>query len=191
MGQFMNIFPIPWEEALEGCRLSIENAERLAEDSIILQRNGRLQSAYCISLDAWEELGKAVLLYRYYKTKQPITEGDWYQILRDHKRKRIAMGNSMDLFEDGPQKSVNELKDSLATVLKEKRDRKWFALERGVGVHVDWVGGEKPWESPCKVDEAWFRTVPLDSDYWARSTQSICKTLKRNIDDYMNTVSAC
>lgn len=84
----MDIFPIPWEDTLEGCRLSIENAERLAEDSQVLRASSRLQTAYSVSLDAWEELGKAVLLYRYYKAKEPVSKDDWYQILHDHKEAR-------------------------------------------------------------------------------------------------------
>ena len=60
MPDLMSVFPIPWQETLEGCRLSIENAERLAQDSQVLRADGRLQTAYSVSLDAWEEMGKAI-----------------------------------------------------------------------------------------------------------------------------------
>jgi len=184
----MDIFPIPWEETLEGCRLSIENAERLVEDSQILKRNGRIQSAYSVSLDAWEELGKAILLYRYYKTKEPVSSDDWKRILRDHKRKRVAWVNSMDLlYGTTIPKSVADLKQDLERTLHEEGSSSWFNLERDVGVYVDWVGGEHGWRSPCKIGYPWFESEawmrPLfDSDYWAANTRLICDQLKETIN---------
>lgn len=117
----METFPIPWTKALEGCRLAIENAERLAEDSRVLRRNDRLQSSYSVSLDAWEELGKTALLLRYYKQKENISREDWFEVLRDHKSKRVAYVHSMDiLYGSTPPKSVKELKHDLEKATGEK-----------------------------------------------------------------------
>jgi AbiV family abortive infection protein len=180
----MGIFPIPWEETLEGCRLSIENAERLVEDSLVLRGSGRLQSAYSVSLDAWEELGKAILLYRFFSAKEPVLENDWKRILTDHKSKRVAFVNNVDLlYGPAPTKSVTELKDSLKDALKERADRSWFSLEREVGVYVDWVGGEDRWRSPCRIDEWWFASIPFDARYWANSAKAICRRLKELTKD--------
>jgi AbiV family abortive infection protein len=174
----METFPIPWTKALEGCRLAIENAERLAKDSLVLRRNGRLQSAYSVSLDAWEELGKAVLLFRYYKHKEDISEKDWFEVLRDHKSKRVAYVNSMDiLYGSSPPKSVKQLKHDLEKTTEEKRWRDWFSLEREIRVHVDWVGLKEHahWQSPCKIDKRWFGSIPFDSLYWTVSVRAQCK----------------
>jgi AbiV family abortive infection protein len=170
----METFPIPWTEALEGCRLAIDNAERLAEDSEVLRRNDRLQSAYSVSLDAWEELGKAIVLFRYYQQKKNISEGDWFQVLRDHKSKRVAYVKIMDsLYGSTPPMSIEQLKHEIKKVTEEKKWRKWFTLERQVGVHVDWVGAH--WRSPCRIDKEWFGTFPFNSEYWAFSVKASCK----------------
>jgi AbiV family abortive infection protein len=148
MPDLMSVFPIPWQETLEGCRLSIENAERLAQDSQVLRADGRLQTAYSVSLDAWEEMGKAILLYRYYKTKEPVSQNDWYKILHDHKHKRVAWINSMDLlYGTTPPKSITQLKPDLEKAIQEGDLKNWFNLEREVGVHVDWIGGKDRWRS--------------------------------------------
>jgi len=171
----MKSFPIPWTKALEGCRLAIENAERLAEDSQVLRQNDRFQSAYSVSLDAWEELGKAVLLFGYYQRKQDISVEDWHQVLRDHKSKRVAYVNSMDiLYGSTPPKSVEQLKDDIKKAVEEWR--KWFSLEREIGVHVDWIGAN--WRSPCKIDKKWFTSIPFDSEYWATSVRLLCKDFR-------------
>jgi AbiV family abortive infection protein len=170
----MSIFPIPWQEALQGCRLSIENAERLAGDSQVLRKNGRLQSAYSVSLDAWEELGKAIVLYTYYKAQEPISRNDWERILTDHKHKRVAWVTSVDIvYGTAPPKSVTKLKEDLEKHLTEDW-RKWFKLERDVGVYVDWVGGKEPWVSPCRIDKKWFSIIPFDSEYWATAVIAQC-----------------
>ena len=175
----MVTYPIPWAEALEGCRLAIENAERLAEDSRVLRQNDRLQSAYSVSLDAWEELGKAVLLFRYYKKEENISKNDWFKILRDHKSKRVAYVHSMDiLYGSSSPKSVKELKDDLEKATEDKGWRDWFSYEREVGVHVDWIvdlKGHARWQSPCKIDKQWFTMLPLDSEYWASAVIVECQ----------------
>jgi len=179
----METFPIPWTEALEGCRLAIENAERLAEDSEVLRRNGRLQSAYSVSLDAWEELGKAALLFRYYQQEQNISSADWRHVLRDHKSKRVAYVKSMDvLYGSTPPKSVQQLKDDLKKTTEDKTWRKWFTLEREIGVHVDWKGAH--WQSPCKIDKKWFTSVPFDSEYWAFSVKMSCKYFRDRLSQH-------
>jgi len=184
----MGIFPIPWQDTLQGCMLSIENAERLVEDAFFLNRNGRTQSAYCVSLDAWEELGKAILLYKHYKTKEPVSQQDWRHILLDHKHKHVAWMNNDDLlYGRSPSKSVAELKDALEKTIKE-RDSLTFKLDRDIGAYVDWIGGDHRWRSPCKLEKPWFSSdqpMPpvFDPDYWAISTHGICKHLRRLIGD--------
>jgi AbiV family abortive infection protein len=151
-------FPIPWTKALDGCRLSIENAKRLAEDAEILKQNGRRASAFALSLDAWEELGKAALLFVYFKQKQDISEREWLRVFCNHREKRAAYVESADiLYESGVPKSVGQLKDDLSKIAKESSD--WFDLEREVGVYVDWVGN---WRSPCVPGNAAF-VFPFDS----------------------------
>ena len=168
--------------------LSIENAERLAEDSLLLSQNGRIQSAYSVSLDAWEELGKAIILYRYYKTREPISKDDWWDILRDHKSKRVAWVNSVDLlYGTTPPKSVTELKNDLERTISEDNSWKWLSLERDVGVYVDWVRGS--WLSPCKLENHWFSSAPplppvFDPVYWASNTRLICHQLREKVKDY-------
>jgi len=175
----MSIFPIPWQETLEGCRLSVENAERLADDSRVLRASGRLQSAYSVSLDAWEELGKAVLLYRYYKTREDVSDDDWNKILRNHMIKRVVWARSQDLlYGVGPVMSIAQLKEALRNAVT-REDPQFLKLERNIGVHVDWVAGENPWQSPCKIDEKWFRALPFDSSYWALATWGQVQHLRR------------
>lgn len=177
----MDAFSIPWKEALKGCKLAIENAERLAEDSLVLKRNSRMQSAYSVSLDGWEELGKAVLLYRYYKTEETISKDDWKRILSDHKHKRIAWANSLDLlYGTTLPKSVTDLKNDLEKAIGDENSKKWFDLERNIGVYVDWIHPQDCWVSPCKIDKPWFSSDSLlppvfDSEYWARSTIAQCR----------------
>jgi len=173
-------FPIPWKETLEGCRLSVENAERLAEDARILKRNNRAQSAYAIILDAWEELGKAVLLFRYFKQKEDISWKDWKKILRDHKHKRIAWAHSQDLlYGETLPKSVLQLKETFESAITQE-DRNWFDLEREVGVYVDWLGPKEHWRSPCRMDSTWFN-FPFTSDYWTPIVLAQCKHLRELI----------
>ena len=176
----MSIFPIPWQETLEGCRLSVENAERLADDSRVLRASGRLQSAYSVSLDAWEELGKAVLLYRYYKTKEDISCDDWNHFLRNHTIKRVVWAQSQDLlYGIGEVKSIAQLKEAVKCAVETENSDGFLKLERDVGVHVDWVGGESQWQSPCEIDETWFRAIPFDSGYWALATWGQVQHLRR------------
>jgi AbiV family abortive infection protein len=180
------IFPIPWRKALEGCKLSIENAKRLAEDARLLKQNIRPQSALWVALAAWEELGKAVLLLRYYKQKENISKKDWFGVLRDHKSKRVAYVHSMDvLYGSSPPKSVKQLKHDLEKFTEDKGWRDWFSLEREIGVHVDWVESihhgkhsAAHWQSPCKIGKEWFSLLPLDSEYWRRAVTANCKHLE-------------
>jgi len=189
----MTIFPIPWEEALQGCRLSIENAERLAEDALLLNHSGRTQSAYAVSLDAWEELGKAIILYRYYTTKESISSIDWFDILRDHKHKRVAWVNSTDiLYGSRPPNSVAALKTDLEKSITEDNFQKWLTLERDVGAYVDWVGGKDGWRSLCHLQEPWFNSPPpmppvFDAMYWASNTRLICHQLRDKVRDGVET----
>lgn len=180
------IFPIPWRKAKGGCKLSVENAKRLAEDARLLRQNSRPQSALWVALTAWEELGKAVLLLRYYKQKEDISRKDWFKVLRDHKSKRVAYVHSMDiLFGSSPPKSVKQLKHDLEKALEDKGWREWFSIEREIGVHVDWIESVhhgKPigadWQSPCKIGKELFSSMPLDSEYWRRAVTANCKRLE-------------
>jgi AbiV family abortive infection protein len=160
----MSAFPIPWSEALEGCKLSIENAMRLAEDAQLLKDSGKDTSAFAASLNAWEELGKAVLLFRYWKLKQDITENEWFKILCDHRRKRVAYVESMDvLYGSVPPKDIAHMKGDLT--MKSKEWGELFDYERAVGVYVDWVG---KWRSPSRI--AGFGYA-FDSGYWISSVE--------------------
>jgi AbiV family abortive infection protein len=164
----MATFPIPWIETLDGCRLSVENAKRLAKDAQLLKENGKLASAFAISLNAWEELGKAVLLLRYWKQKQDISENDWFGVLCNHRKKRMAYVESMDiLYGPAPSKEFPQLKDELTK--KSKEWGNWFDLEREVGVYVDWVG---KWRSPSRIEKAAFE-FPFDSGYWIAGVELI------------------
>jgi AbiV family abortive infection protein len=170
-------FPIPWERALDGCRLAVENANRLAEDARLLRQNDRLQSAYSVSLDAWEELGKAVLLLRYWKQKQNISKADWSKVLRNHRMKRTVYVESGDILypTSTPPKSVEQLKRDLEKIIQADGWREWFDLERNIGVYVDWDEG---WRSPCGIDKSAFCSLPLDSEYWRRAVTAYCKHLR-------------
>jgi hypothetical protein len=64
---------IPWKETLEGAKLAVDNAERIAYDANSLSRAGRYQTAFSLSLLAWEETNKAGLLIRAYIERQGIT----------------------------------------------------------------------------------------------------------------------
>jgi AbiV family abortive infection protein len=163
----MGTFLIPWTKALEGCRLSIENAKRLAEDAEFLKQNNRPASAFSLSINAWEELGKAVLLLRYHKQKQDISDRDWFRVLCNHRKKRAAYVNSMDILypKSTPPKTVEQLKADLAKISVEWHE--WFDLEREIGVYVDWA---TDWRSPCRIGKAAFE-FPFDSDYWASSVR--------------------
>jgi len=176
---------------LEGCRLAAENAERLAEDSRVLGRNNRVQSAYAVSLDAWEELGKAVLLFRYFKQKEDISLEDWRQILRDHKHKRVAWVHSMDLlYGETPSKPVLQLKDALERAINEEDWGKWFDLEREIGVYVDWLDLKEHWRSPCQIDKALFHAVPFDSEYWTVAAIFQCKHFREIIEGERREMAA-
>jgi len=162
----MAAFPIPWTEALEGVRLSVENAKRLAEDAQLLKDSGKAASAFAVSLNAWEELGKAVLLFMYWKQKQDISENDWFKVLCSHRRKRVAYVECMDLlYGSAPPKEILQLKEGLTKKSKESGD--WFDLEREIGVYVDWVG---KWRSPSRIGKEAFE-FPFDSGYWISSVE--------------------
>ncbi len=151
-------FPIAWNKALEGCKLAIDNAKRLADDAELLEQNGRLASAFAASINAWEELGKAVLLYRYWKEKRDISENEWTKIFCNHRRKRAAWVNSTDIvFQSKPRKPIEKLKNDLTEASKEWGE--WFNLEREVGVYVDW---RRDWRSPCRIS---FQ-FPFEPGYW-------------------------
>ena len=52
---------VKWNTFDECLRLSCANAKRLLDDAEILQKNGRMLSAWVLSIYSEEELGKAVL----------------------------------------------------------------------------------------------------------------------------------
>lgn len=158
------IFPITWMQALEGSRFSLENAKRLADDAQVLRQNQRFQSAFALSLTAWEEFGKAVLLFRYWKQKHNVDENEWFKVLRNHKMKRVAYVKNTDILyekEGRPPKSVEDMRKQLEKASKEMAEH--FNLEREIGVYVDWLGR---WRSPSRLSTQLFSDFPFDSDYW-------------------------
>jgi AbiV family abortive infection protein len=174
----MSSFPIPWAEALEGCKLSVENAKRLAEDARLLRDNGKLASAFSVSLSAWEELGKAVLLFRYWKAKQDISLRDWLGVICNHRRKQAAIVESMDiLYASVPPKTIAQLKDNLEKNWKEWGE--WFDLQRELGVYVDWVGA---WRSPTRIEKTAFK-FPFSSSYWIESVRALSVHVERILPD--------
>jgi len=127
-------FPISWEEALEGSKLAVENAKRLAEDAELLRQNGRLQSAFSVSLSAWEELGKAALLFRYWKQEENISQKEWMKFLTNHRMKRAAYAQNLDILypKSSPPVSKDDMLQKLREVMTESG--KHFDLERDRGL---------------------------------------------------------
>jgi len=171
-------FPIPWKGALEGSKRAVQNAERLTEDAGILGKNDRLESAFHLSLSAWEELGKAVL-FRHWKERQDIGENQWFEILRNHRMKRIACTENSDVLypKSVPPKDTKEVLENMKKRSKEMRE--YFDFERQMALYVDWVG---KWRSPSTVDRRLIGSL-IGSDYWVDSTRLLASQLKRVISD--------
>jgi len=155
-------FPIPWKDALEGCKLAIENAERLAYDSEVLMKNDRLECAFHLSLSAQEEFGKAVWLFRHWKERQDLKENQWFEILRNHRMKRIAYSEDSDILypKSGPPKDMKEVFENMKKA--SEKMGKYFDFERQMALYVDWVG---EWRSPTKIDRELFE-FPFDPNFW-------------------------
>jgi len=172
-------FPIPWKDALEGSKLAIENAERLADDAAVLNQNGRLESAFQLGLSAWEELGKAVLLLRHWKERRAIKEEQWFEVLCNHRMKRVACTENLDILypKSTPPKDTKEVLENMKKRSKEMRG--YFDFERQMALYVDWVG---KWRSPSTVDRR-FIDSPVGSDYWVNNTRLLTSQLKRVISD--------
>jgi len=171
-------FPIPWEKALKGSKLAIENAERLANDAAVLKQNDRLESAYYVSLNAWEELGKAVLLFRHWKEKQDISEKQWHKIFRNHTIKRVAYTENFDALypKSTPPMDMEEVLEKMKKVSKERG--RYFDFERQIGLYVDWVG---EWRSPSMIDRRFIDS--FGSDYWINGVLLSSSHLKRVISE--------
>jgi len=170
-------FPIPWKDALEGSKLAIENAKRLGNDAAVLKQNGRLESAYYVSLNAWEELGKGVLLFRHWKQRQDIPEKQWHKIFRNHTIKRVAYVENFDVLypKSTPPKDTEEVLGKMKKVSKEYG--RYFDFEKQIALYVDWVG---EWRSPSKLHRKLLDSA-FGSDYWIDSTLLAAFHLKRVI----------
>ena len=114
------------EQALEGLRLSLANAEALLDDAKTLLANGRPTRAVALAVLAMEELGK---LPRYASVDRYEREGrmkEWWAWYRDHGEK-ITMHGWADLHGRSPDevaRSIVELENgSVAASLHQLKMR--------------------------------------------------------------------
>ena len=78
---------IEWESLAECFRLSLDNAERLVEDSRVLMTGHREQSARALLVLAHEEIGRAVLAMERHRAKTKVTYWEYQETFQSHRWK--------------------------------------------------------------------------------------------------------
>lgn len=142
----------PWKlyptEALKGADFSSENAERLANDALFLHSHGRFQTAYSLSLLAWEETNKGGLLLKAYSEAKEISESKWNGDFLDHTFKFMAYPRYATLI-FGSQGSAPQPGNNL------RRTAKLFDIKKQLfGFYVDWHPISRTWSSPSRLPNA-------------------------------------
>jgi len=85
---------IPKKSYLEGLRLSQKNAERLFSKANELFNKKQILAAFLIGLAAYEEVGKALLILKYWDDES-ISKNQWDKWFKDHKKKLITATERM------------------------------------------------------------------------------------------------
>ncbi len=152
---------VPYEELEKGIELSLKNAARLASDAELLFSKKRAASAVVLFETAWEELGKAVLLLKCWKSHQGVKDGSWRTIFRSHAAKQTACFDNSDLLWSGgsygDHAGMTELLKTVKHSLKETRV---------LGLYVDWMGKQKGWFCPSNESaalEVYYLRYSVDS----------------------------
>jgi AbiV family abortive infection protein len=174
---------IPWKKTLEGAKLAVDNAERIAYDADSLSRAGRYQTAFSLSLLAWEETNKAGLLIRAYIERQGITHNEWQNKFRNHPYKLMAYPEYTNVLYGEAKKPEPQ-----ETVTKVKEMGKILDLEKQLlGFYVDWDQTKSKWRSPNTLSaETISMYVKIWGEYYSSNSILTCLALRERIQEIEN-----
>lgn len=131
---------IHWKELGNGMKLSLENASRLMNDAQLLLANKRSASALALLVVAWEEIGKAVLLLKNYKSQTDVEGATLREIFGSHNAKQTAIIHNQDILWQKPNIQNIEMDKKLKASLR------W--TKETVGLYVNWDAKRKGWSCP-------------------------------------------
>lgn len=166
---------VTWKEALDGAELACANARRLADDALFLHGQGRYETAFAISLLAWEETNKAGLLLKQHVQQEDISRSRFDKIFRDHEKKLRAYSEYENVLHAPSATSARKAPVWNAATIQVVKQLQLEKLR--YGLYVDFIEKDRRWTSPsdfretlAHVDPKWQKMV-MDqhwmSEYYA------------------------
>jgi AbiV family abortive infection protein len=158
------MFELELDEAKEGFRKIIDNAEMLIKDTEILAGKDRYTS-FPFGILSLEEIGKAILLAKtIQKSTQKVRIGKWW--ISHCKKLRSALTFNSGIPEN--------LIDYIITTLEKARVE---------GLYVDWK--DEMWIYPQHEGMAWLMRLrsPNDAEQIIGSAKNLLKEVKETYED--------
>jgi AbiV family abortive infection protein len=188
---------VTWKEALDGAELACANARRLADDALFLHGQGRYETAFPISLLAWEETNKAGLLLKQHVQQEDISRSRFDKIFRDHEKKLRAYSEYENALH-APSTTLARKAPmwDAATIQAVKQ----LQLEKlRYGLYVDFIEKDRRWTSPsdfretlAHVDPKWQKMVTDQhwmSEYYTWQSILTCARIEDRIKQLRSRTS--
>jgi AbiV family abortive infection protein len=161
----------------------------------MLHEREHYETAYAISILAWEETNKAGLLLLHYVEKRDLAEDDYHRIFRGHQGRLGGYSEYQHVLPSTSTSSpaTDALLDATTRKAIEELDRE----KQELGFYVDFSKRTRRWTSPRDFKQALSQLDPdfvakspgllidqhLMSTFYATNSIHVCARIQRRIEE--------